>query len=109
MTSTKIVSIFVRLIIPVILSLVYFFYWDTQHNIEGLWIYCGWMTLLFWQIFSARLSQGKESIEMEKRIQALEEIILGKVDQGSTGGDLREENLLDELKDRVSQLEAKIT
>ena len=58
---------------------------------------------------TARLSQGKESIEMEKRIQALEEIILEKVDQGSTGGDLREENLLDGLKDRVSQLEAKIT
>ena len=107
MTSTKIVSIFVRLIIPVILSLVYFFYWDTQHNIEGLWIYSGWMTLLFWRFFSARLSQGRES--MEKRIQALEEIILGKVDQGSTGGDLREENLLEGLKDRVSQLEAKIT
>ena len=35
---------------------------------------------------------------MEKRIQALEEIILGKVDQGSTGGDLREENLLEGLK-----------
>ena len=46
---------------------------------------------------------------MEKRIQALEEIILGKVDQGLTGGDLREENLLEGLKDRVSQLEAKIT
>ena len=46
---------------------------------------------------------------MEKRIHAVEEIILGKVDQGPTGGDLSEKNLLDELKDRVSQLEAKIT
>ena len=37
------------------LFLVYFFYWDTQHDIEGLWIYSGWMTLLFWQVFQGRL------------------------------------------------------
>jgi len=109
MTSTKIVSIFVRLIIPVILSLVYFFYWDTQHNIDGLWIYCGWMTLLFWQIFSSKLNQAKESIKMEKRIQMLEEIVFGKVDEASYEGDLKEAKLRGGLKNRMNELEAKIT
>lgn len=109
MTSTKLVSKFVKLFIPIILFLVYFFYWDTKNNIDGLWIYCGWMTLLFWQVFSARLSQGKESIEMDKRIQTLEEIILGKVNEESIEGELRGANLQGGLNDRVNQLEAKIT
>ncbi len=74
-----------------------------------MWIYCGWMTLLFWQVFSARLSQGKESIEMDKRIQTLEEIILGKVNEESIEGELRGANLQGGLNDRVNQLEAKIT
>lgn len=46
---------------------------------------------------------------MDKRIQTLEEIILGKVNEESIEGELRGANLQGGLNDRVNQLEAKIT
>ena len=82
MTSNKVISKCVKLFIPVLLFLVYFFYWDTQHDIEGLWIYSGWMTLLFWQVFSGKVDLSRDSIEMARRIEALE-LLLGKEDMDS--------------------------
>ena len=82
MISNKVISKCVKLLIPVLLFLVYFFYWDTQHDIEGLWIYSGWMTLLFWQVFSGKVDLSRDSIEMARRIEALE-LLLGKEDMES--------------------------
>jgi len=82
MTSNKVIFKCVKLFIPVLLFLVYFFYWDTQHDIEGLWIYSGWMTLLFWQVFSGKVDLSRDSIEMARRIEALE-LLLGKEDMES--------------------------
>ena len=107
MTSTKIFSIFVRLIIPVILFLVYFFYWDTQHNIDGLWIYCGWMTLLFWQVYSGKINLTKESIEMKKRIEILEEVVMGIVPEESYEAEKKKSKLKGGLEKRVEELELK--
>jgi hypothetical protein len=107
MTSTKIFSIFVRLIIPVILFLVYFFYWDTQHNIDGLWIYCGWMTLLFWQVYSGKINLTKESIEMKKRIEILEGVVMGIVPEESYEAEKKKSKLKGGLEKRVQELELK--
>ena len=82
MTSNKVIFKCVKLFIPVLLFLVYFFYWDTQHDIEGLWIYSGWMTLLFWQVFSGKVDLSRDSIEMARRIEALK-LLLGKEDMES--------------------------
>ena len=82
MTSNKVIFKCVKLFIPALLFLVYFFYWDTQHDIEGLWIYSGWMTLLFWQVFSGKVDLSRDSIEMARRIEALE-LLLGKEDMES--------------------------
>ena len=82
MISNKVIFKCVKLFIPVLLFLVYFFYWDTQHDIEGLWIYSGWMTLLFWQVFSGKVDLSRDSIEMARRIEALE-LLLGKEDMES--------------------------
>jgi len=82
MTSNKVIFKCVKLFIPVLLFLVYFFYWDTQHDIEGLWIYSGWMTLLFWQVFSGKVDLSRDLIEMARRIEALE-LLLGKEDMES--------------------------
>lgn len=46
---------------------------------------------------------------MEKRIQMLEEIVFGKVDEASYEGDLKEAKLRGGLKNRMNELEAKIT
>lgn len=108
MNSIKVVSRFIKFVIPVILFLVYFFYWDTKHNVDGLWIYCGWLTLLFWQIFSAKLNQTNESIKIEKRIQILEEIVLGKVDEELNERGMRKGKLSGGLTNRMNELESKI-
>jgi hypothetical protein len=80
MISNKVISKCVKWVIPVLLFIVYFFYWDTQHDIEGLWIYCGWMTLLFWQVFTGKAYLSRDSIEMARRIEVLEMKLLGKED-----------------------------
>ncbi|MDG0964492.1 MAG: hypothetical protein P8O23_05480 [Opitutales bacterium] len=90
-----------------ILFFVYFFYWDTQHNIEGLWIYCGWMTLLFWQIFSGKINLTKESIEMKKRIEILEEVLMGIVPEQSYEAEKKKSKLKGGLEKRVEELELK--
>jgi hypothetical protein len=108
MITAKVLTGLIKLIIPLILFLVFFFYWDTQHNIEGLWIYCGWMTLLFWQVFYGKTNLSKESIEMKKRIQILEELVMGIVPEESYEAEKKESKLKGGLRKRVEELELKI-
>ena len=107
MITAKVVTKLVKFIIPVILFLVYFFYWDTQHNIDGLWIYCGWMTLLFWQVYSGKINLTKESIEMKKRIEILEEVVMGIVPEESYEAEKKKSKLKGGLEKRVEELELK--
>ena len=73
MKAFNITSKIVKWIIPLILTLVYCFYWDTKHNLEGLWIYCGWLTLLFWQSFAGHVDHVKRWNNLNARIEHLEE------------------------------------
>ena len=107
MITDKVLTRVVKLIIPVILFLVYFFYWDTQHNIEGLWIYCGWVTLLFWQVFSGKINLTKESIEMKKRIEILEEVVMGIVTEESYEADKKKSKLKGGQQKGCEELELK--
>ena len=99
---------FIKLIIPLILFLIYFFYYDTQRNVDGLWIYAGWNVLLFWQLFSGQVNNLKERHELLKRIESLEKVILGKLSEESFEAEAEKERLRGGLQKRVQVLEAKL-
>ena len=98
----------IKLIIPLILFLIYFFYYDTQRNVDGLWIYAGWNVLLFWQLFSGQVNNVKERYELLKRIESLEKVILGKLSEESFEAEAEKERLTGGLQKRVQVLEAKL-
>ena len=104
----KVGTWFIKLIIPLILFLIYFFYYDTQHNVDGLWIYAGWNVLLFWQLFSGQVNNVKERHELLKRIESLEKVILGKLSEESFEAEADKERLRGGLQKRVQVLEAKL-
>lgn len=99
---------FVKIIIPIILFLIYFFYYDTRHNVDGLWIYAGWNVLLFWQLFSGQVNNVKERYELKKRIESLEKVTLGKMSEESYEAEAEKERMGGGLQKRVQALEAKL-
>ena len=106
--KVKALTRLVKWIIPFILFFVYFFYWETKHNVEGLWIYCGLITLLLWQVFSGKADLVNESIQMKKRIEILEEEVLGIVPKESYDEEKEKLKLKRGLKKRVEELELNI-
>ena len=108
MKALKIGSKITKVIIPIILFLIYFFYYDTQRNVEGLWIYAGWNVLLFWQLFSGQVNNVKERHELQKRIESLEEVTLGKMPEQSNKAEAEKKKLGGGLEKRVKAIEAKL-
>ena len=108
MRALNIGSKVIKGIIPIILFLIYFFYYDTQRNVEGLWIYAGWNVLLFWQLFSGQVNNVKERYELLKRIESLEKVTLGKLSEESFEAEAEKERLTGGLEKRVQVLEAKL-
>ena len=100
---------FVKIIIPIILFLIYFFYYDTRHNVDGLWIYAGWNVLLFWQLFSGQVNNVKERYELQKRIESLEKITLGQMPEEYYEAEAEKERMGGGLQKRVLALEAKLS
>jgi hypothetical protein len=100
---------FVKIIIPIILFLIYFFYYDTRHNVDGLWIYAGWNVLLFWQLFSGQVNNVKERYELQKRIESLEKVTLEKMPEESCEAEAEKERMVGQLQKRVIALEAKLS
>ena len=105
MNAFNVMTKLIKWIIPVILFLVFFFYWDTQHNLDGLWIYCGWMTLLFWQIFSGKVNLARDMNKLNQRIQSLEAVVMGKMEEESFEADKRKKDFGGGLAKRVEVLE----
>ena len=108
MKALKISSKITKVIIPIILFLIYFFYYNTQRNVEGLWIYAGWNVLLFWQLFSEQVNNVKERYELQKRIESLEKVTLGKMPEESYEAEAEKERMGGGLQKRVQALEAKL-
>ena len=108
MRALNIGSKVIKGIIPIILFLIYFFYYDTQRNVEGLWIYAGWNVLLFWQLFSGQVNNVKERHELQKRIESLEEVTLGKMPEQSNKAEAEKKKLGGGLEKRVKAIEAKL-
>ena len=81
------------MIIPIIFFLIYFLYYDTQRNVDGLWIYAGWNVLLFWQLFSERVNNVKERYELHKRIESLEKVTSGKMPEESYEAEAEKERI----------------
>lgn len=108
MKALKIGSKITKVIIPIILFLIYFFYYDTQRNVEGLWIYAGWNVLLFWQLFSGQVNNVKERYKLQKRIESLEKVTLGKMPEESYEAEAEKERMGGGLQKRVQALEAKL-
>lgn len=98
----------IKWIIPILLFLIYFVYYDTQYNVDGLWIYAGWNVLLFWQLFSGQVNNVKERYELQKRIESLEKVTLGKLPEESYEAEAEKERLGGGLEKRVKALEAKL-
>ena len=109
MRALNIGSKVIKGIIPIILFLIYFFYYDTQRNVEGLWIYAGWNVLLFWQLFSGQVNNVKERHELQKRIESLEEVTLGEMPEESSKAEAEKKKLGGGLEKRVKALEAKLS
>ena len=109
MRALNIGSKAIKGIIPIILFLIYFFYYDTQRNVEGLWIYAGWNVLLFWQLFSGQVNNVKERHELQKRIESLEEVTLGEMPEESSKAEAEKKKLGGGLEKRVKALEAKLS
>ncbi len=108
MKALKISSKITKVIIPIILFLIYFFYYDTQRNVEGLWIYAGWNVLLFWQLFSGQVDNFRQRGELEKRIESLEKVTLGIIPEESHEVMEQTEKLKGGLEHRVKTLESRI-
>ena len=109
MRALNIGSKVIKGIIPIILFLIYFFYYDTQRNVEGLWIYAGWNVLLFWQLFSGQVNNVKERHELQKRIESLEEVTLGEMPEESSKAEAEKKKLGGGLEKRVKAIEAKLS
>ena len=84
---------FVKIIIPIILFLIYFFYYDTRHNVDGLWIYAGWNVLLFWQLFSKHVNNVKDRYELHKRIESLKKVTSGIMPEESYEAEAEKERI----------------
>ena len=108
MKALKIGSKITKVIIPIILFLIYFFYYDTQQNVEGLWIYAGWNVLLFWQLFSGQVNNVKERYKLQKRIESLEKVTLGKMPEESYETEAEKKRIGGGLQKRIQALEAKL-
>lgn len=108
MKALKIGSKITKVIIPIILFLIYFFYYDTQRNVEGLWIYAGWNVLLFWQLFSGQVNNVKERYKLQKRIESLEKVTLGKMPEESYETEAEKKRIGGGLQKRIQVLEAKL-
>lgn len=108
MKALKIGSKITKVIIPIILFLIYFFYYDTQRNVEGLWIYAGWNVLLFWQLFSGQVNNVKERYKLQKRIESLEKVTLGKMPEESYEAEAEKKRIGGGLQKRIQALEAKL-
>lgn len=107
----KIISFIVRLITPVIIFGTYYYFWETQYNIDGLWIYCGCLSFLHWQGFLGHIDHVKKIFgenSLSKRIELLEVKIMGEVMEESYDGMMDKANLKKGLAARVDELENKI-
>ena len=96
------------MIIPIILFLIYFLYYNTQRNVDGLLIRAEWNVLLFWQLFSGQVNNVKECYELQKRIESLEKVTLGKMPEESYEAEAEKERMGGGLQKRVQALEAKL-
>ena len=97
----------VKWIIPLIIFGLYFFYRETQYNVDGLWIYCGCLSLLHWQGFSGQIDHVKRNNSLSNRIELLEKAVMGEVMEESYEGKMNKGNLKKGLEKRVEELEQK--
>ena len=96
------------MIIPIILFLIYFLYYDTQRNVDGLLIRAEWNVLLFWQMFSERVNNVKERYELHKRIESLKKVTSGKMPEESYEAEAEQERIWGGLQKLGQALVAKL-
>ena len=96
------------MIIPIILFLIYFLYYDTQRNVDGLLIRAEWNVLLFWQMFSERVKNVKERYELHKRIESLKKVTSGIMPEESYEAEAEKERIWGGLQKLGQALVAKL-
>ena len=63
---------------------------------------------IFWQLFSGQVNNVKERYELQKRIESLEKVTLGKMPEESYEAEAEKERMGGGLQKRVQALEAKL-
>ena len=96
------------MIIPIILFLIYFLYYDTQRNVDGLLVRAEWNFLLFWLMFSERVNNVKEQYELRKRIESLKKVTSGKMPEESYEAEAEKERIWGGLQKLGQELVAKL-